>query len=114
MKQDLSKLYKHLAMIEPDKDRVLAMQDRRREILEPLIKELNPKAYEATIQELGVELSDIYQTMFDIKYDTIQAATTKPKKADIEQMNTLGQKSIDYSKSILTTIMEREDKFDYA
>lgn len=36
-------------MIEPDKERVLAMQDRRREFLEYLINELNPKAYEATV-----------------------------------------------------------------
>jgi hypothetical protein len=56
-------------MVEPDKDRVLAMTERRKELLEPILNELNPKAYEATVQEIGAELSDIYQTLFDIKYD---------------------------------------------
>lgn len=49
IRQDISKLYKYLSMIEPDRARAFAMVDRRREYLEPLIKELNPKAYEATV-----------------------------------------------------------------
>lgn len=32
--------------MESDKDRFLAMQERRRELLEPITKEINPKAYE--------------------------------------------------------------------
>jgi len=32
------------------------MQERRKELLEPLMTELNPKAYEVQLIELGVEL----------------------------------------------------------
>lgn len=49
LKQDMSKLYKYLALAESDKDRILAMTERRKDLLEPLINELNPKAYEATV-----------------------------------------------------------------
>jgi len=42
--------------LDPDKDRFIAMSERRRELLEPLMTELNPKAYEVQIIELGVEL----------------------------------------------------------
>jgi hypothetical protein len=46
MKQDVSKLYKLLSSLESDKDRFIAMQERRRELLEPITKDINPKAYE--------------------------------------------------------------------
>lgn len=98
LKQDLSKLYKYLAMVEPDKDRVIAMQERRREMLEPLLQEINPKAYEATVQEIGAEMSEIYQTIFDVKYEQIKESTAKPKKQDIDYLNDCGLKSIHYSK----------------
>ena len=52
--------------MEPDKDRFLAMQERRKEFLEHIMKEINPKAYEVMVIELGVELSDIYSAMFDV------------------------------------------------
>ena len=55
--------------MEPDKDRFLAMQERRKEFLEHLMKELNPKAYEVSVIELGVELADIYSAMFDVQYE---------------------------------------------
>ena len=48
------------------------MTERRRDTLEPLLHELNPKAYEATCQEIGAELSDIYATLFELKYDEIR------------------------------------------
>ena len=67
-------------MLEPDKERVFLMNERRKEMLENILKELNPKAFEATCQELIAELSDIYQTLFDIKYEIIRLSKTKPKK----------------------------------
>lgn len=69
IKQDISKLYKHLSQLEPEKDRFLAMQERRKELLEPILAELNPKAYEVSIIEIGVELADIYSAMFDVHYE---------------------------------------------
>lgn len=45
------------------------MQERRRELLEPLLKEINPKAYEVMIIEIGVELADIYGAMFDVQFE---------------------------------------------
>lgn len=36
IKQDISKLYKQLAMIETDKARAFAMTERRKDLLEPI------------------------------------------------------------------------------
>ena len=73
MKQDISKLYKYLAMVESNRERMFAMQDRRREVLEPILSEINPKAYEVQTIEIEVELSDVFSTMFDVKYENIRA-----------------------------------------
>ncbi len=66
--------------MDPDKDRFIAMQERRRELLEPLMTELNPKAYEVQIIELGVELQDIHGAMFDVTYEDFARRGVKPKK----------------------------------
>ena len=71
IKQDVSKLYKQLSQLEPEKDRFIAMQERRKELLEPLMTELNHKAYEVNVIELGVELQDIYGATFDVIYEDL-------------------------------------------
>jgi hypothetical protein len=82
MKQDISKLYKQLSQLEPEKERFLAMQERRKELLEPILAELNPKAYEVNIIEIGVELSDIYSAMFDVQYEDFSRRGVKPKRSE--------------------------------
>ena len=42
------------------------MLDRRRDLLETIMKEINPKAFEVMVIEIGVELSEIYGALFDI------------------------------------------------
>lgn len=94
MKQDVSKLYKLLSSLESDKDRFLAMQERRRELLEPITKEINPKAFEVQYIELGVELGDIYSAMFDVQYENFNRIGKAPKKSEASLMNSHGLKSI--------------------
>ena len=113
MKQDISKLYKYLAMVESNRERMFAMQDRRREVLEPILSEINPKAYEVQTIEIEVELSDVFSTMFDVKYENIRAQTKAPKKQEIMEMNTLGKKSIKLSEDVIEIILKKEDKYEY-
>eukprot|EP00350_Pseudokeronopsis_sp_OXSARD2_P012228 CAMPEP_0170566528 /NCGR_PEP_ID=MMETSP0211-20121228/79901_1 /TAXON_ID=311385 /ORGANISM="Pseudokeronopsis sp., Strain OXSARD2" /LENGTH=114 /DNA_ID=CAMNT_0010887733 /DNA_START=991 /DNA_END=1335 /DNA_ORIENTATION=- len=89
------------------------MTDRRREILDSLHKELNPKAYEGTLAEVGAELSDIYQSLFDIKYDCLKETKVIPKKSEIKLMNELGFKSMEYSRMIIEEALGKEEKFEY-
>ena len=60
-----------------------------------------------------MELSDIYSAMFDIKYEEIKVATKAPKKAEIQDLNGVGLKSIQYSQHVMDLIMNREEKYDY-
>lgn len=114
MKQDVSKLYKLLSQLESDKDRFIAMQERRKEMLEPITKEINPKAYEVQYIELGVELGDIYSAMFDVQYEHFNRIGKAPKKTEATLMNSHGLKSIEWSKEVCTIILKMEGKFEYA
>ncbi len=64
--------------------------------------------------ELNVELSEVYQSMFDIKYDEIKASSRPPKKGEFEVMNSMGLKSISYSQTALSVLSIKEDRFSYA
>ncbi len=89
------------------------MHDRRREVLEPIISEINPKAYEVQTVELIVELSDIFSSMFDLRYDEIKQKPKAPKKSEFDEMNSLGFKSINYSDHVLKIILAKEEKYEY-
>ena len=52
-----SKLYKALSIVEKSPERMASMLETRAKMLEPLLKELNPKAYPATWQRILVETS---------------------------------------------------------
>lgn len=43
--REISQLYKYLTFFETDNSRIFAMLDRRIALLEPIIKQINPKAY---------------------------------------------------------------------
>lgn len=45
------------------------MQERRKELLEPILKEISHKAYEVMVIEISVEVNDIYGAMFDVCYE---------------------------------------------
>ena len=114
MTQDTSKLFKYLALMESDKQRVMAMHDRRRDTIETLLNEVNEKESDVVMISLGSELSEIYSEMFGLKYDEIKSSTLAPKRADIEIMNNLGFKSINYSGQVLDLIRKKEDKYLFA
>lgn len=54
--------------------------------------------------EIYAELTEIAETIFDLKYDEIKTTKTAPKKADIDSMNAIGLKSIDYANKALAML----------
>lgn len=100
--------------METERDRFIAMQERRRDTLEPLVAELNPKAYEVQVIEMKVELADIYSAMFDVYFEEAQSRGGKYKKGDAEKMNGYAMKSIQNGKEAREIILKKEEKYDYA
>lgn len=59
--------------METDKSKIFAIHDRRRELLEQLMNDLQKKPdVESHIIEITVELSDVFLTIFDLKYEDIK------------------------------------------
>jgi len=54
--------------------------------------------------ELYAELSEVTESLFDIRYDTIKATTRAPKKVEIDSLNAVGLKSIDYAQRALALL----------
>ena len=44
--RDISRGYRYLSLVEKDGDRIMALLERRRELIEYPYTEINPKAYE--------------------------------------------------------------------
>jgi hypothetical protein len=45
------------------------------------------KEVESHIIEISVELSDVFLTIFDLKYEDIKSSTRAPRKQEFDQMN---------------------------
>ena len=105
LKQDVSKLYRYLTLLERDPFKLLAMHDRRRELLEGLLTEIKDLEVSGLqMVEIFAELTEVAETIFDLRYDEIKTTKTAPKKAEIDSMNSIGLKSIDYATKALAIL----------
>jgi hypothetical protein len=95
----ISQLYKYLTFFETDNNRIFQMLDRRIGLLEPIIKEINPKTFIVQWQELVLELADIYNEIFQSKYELLRIK--QPKQSELIQINSLAEKALLYYKQLL-------------
>jgi len=51
--------------------------------------------------------------MFDLKYEEIKLSAATPKKPDIDHLNNLGFKSINYSFLVLNVLTSKPERFTY-
>ena len=116
IKKDISDLYKYITMLETNQARIYAMYERRRDLIEPIVDEINAEAYEALWTELSIELINILHEMFDMKYEELKAAKKMPKKAQFDLLNQYGKDAIKHAMKLtkmLETYREIEDKDSY-
>ena len=115
--QTLSQLYKYLCSFETDNGRIFAMEERRINILEPIVRAINHKVYVIQWQEISLELAEIFCELFEANFELFK---NNPKKYDqkrIDQINQFGNKSLFYYKDIIDYIeteygKETEKKFE--
>ena len=115
--QTLSQLYKYLCSFETDNGRIFSMEERRINILEPIVRAINHKVYVIQWQEISLELAEIFCELFEANFELFK---NNPKKYDqkrIDQINQFGNKSLFYYKDIIDYIeteygKETEKKFE--
>ncbi|KAG7208159.1 hypothetical protein KM043_016509 [Ampulex compressa] len=65
--QDISQAYKNLSFFEEDEGRQAKMHKRRINILESVVKELNPQYYKCACRQIWIELGETYSDILHIK-----------------------------------------------
>jgi len=68
-----SKLYHFLASFEPDSKRKLAMENKRVELMAPLLRTLNRVAFEGLHKQVSYELGEAYMSLQEIKIEKIRS-----------------------------------------
>lgn len=102
--QDISQTFRYLSFYEVHEDRQAKMHKRRIDVLEGVIKELNPQYYRAICREIWIELGETYSEILNIKIDRLQATDEKPTAHMITKINNLAKGSIKHFRSYLDSL----------
>eukprot|EP00831_Metopus_contortus_P004995 TRINITY_DN11869_c0_g1_i1.p1 TRINITY_DN11869_c0_g1~~TRINITY_DN11869_c0_g1_i1.p1 ORF type:complete len:225 (-),score=46.48 TRINITY_DN11869_c0_g1_i1:106-780(-) len=113
LRKEIAELYKTLAAIEPDNTRLIAMLERRKDLLEPVAHDINPKAFCNQMQEVWYELHLIYS---ELHYANIEIATvskSKSKRAKARKdANIFALQSAEYSKQLIDLLKGLDEQND--
>ncbi|CAN8031943.1 unnamed protein product [Ixodes persulcatus] len=108
--QEMSKLYKELAFFEPAADRRCKMHKRRIDMLEEILKEVNPRFYLHLCRQVMFELGETYSEMMDVKFSSLPAAV-RPNSHAVKKINSLIDKAIRHYTSFLDTLKDSNGEY---
>jgi hypothetical protein len=132
IKKDVAELYRFLQAFESDFDRVIAMQQRRVELVEKFPLELNFDAYTQLVRQLYFDVGDMVNDLADMRLkqrrvyleklqaaqqggtavDALQAQAAAMKKACLSdaKLNALFAKARDYFARFIATYFDPKTK----
>ena len=115
--QSISQLYKNLISFEFDNGRIFAMEERRINILKPLLENINQKNDVMQWQEVCLELAEIYCEIFESNYELIRIKKKKINYKEIDDINKSGENAIYFYQQIIDYIVneykkEEEKKYE--
>ena len=115
--QSISQLYKNLLSFEFDNARIFAMEERRINILKPLLEKINQKNDVMQWQEVCIELAEIYCEIFESNYELIRVKKKKINYKEIDEINKSGESAIYFYQQIIDYIIneykkEEEKKYE--
>ncbi|CAN8000510.1 unnamed protein product [Ixodes hexagonus] len=108
--QESSKLYKELAHFEPAADRRCKMHKRRIDMLEEVLKEVNPRFYLHPCRQVMFELGETYGELMDTKFASLPAAV-RPNSHAVKKINSLVDKAVRHFSAFLDTLREPDGQF---
>ena len=93
------------------------MEERRINILKPLLEKIDKKNNVMQWQEVCLELAEIYCEIFESNYELIRVKKKKINYKEIDEINKSGENSIYFYKEIIEYIVneynkEEEKKFE--
>ncbi|KOB74097.1 Uncharacterized protein OBRU01_09902 [Operophtera brumata] len=108
--QDCSQSYSYLAFFEEDDERRAKMHKRRIDMLEELVKEINPLYYLQFCRQLWFELGEVYSDILNIKLEKMNKSKDKPTPHSLKKINTLCEKSIENYDHFLNSVKDKNGK----
>ena len=84
--EEHSRLFHHLSIFEKDLKRRTAMQNKRLDLLKPIVFSLNRNAYDALHKQVSYELGEVYISLADLLSEKY-ASGSAMKKADVVKSN---------------------------
>lgn len=108
--QEMSKLYRELAHFEPAPDRKCKMHKRRIDMLEEVLKEVNPQFYLGICRQVMFELGEIYSEMMSLKLAALPPAV-KPQSPAVKKVNSIIDKAIRHYQSFLETVKNSDGEY---
>lgn len=94
--QDKSQMYANLAFFEDNPENQAKLHKRRADLLESVIKEINPTYYLQYCRQMWFELAQIYTDILDIKIDKLKQSEERPSPHALQKINALVDKSIQH------------------
>ncbi|RZF39552.1 hypothetical protein LSTR_LSTR001073 [Laodelphax striatellus] len=108
--QDMSELYKNLALFDEDIARKCKLHKKRIVMLEAVISELNPKYYLNACRNLWFELAGTYSTMFDLKQENLQENPENQTQHAVKKIHHLISKAIEAYNGFLDLLNDVKTK----
>lgn len=108
--QDSSQSYSYLAFFEDDDERRAKMHKRRVDMLEDLIKEINPVYYLQYCRQLWFELGEIYSDILNIKLEKLNRTNERPTPHALKKVNMLCEKSIENYDNFLNSVKDKDGR----
>ncbi|XP_018331742.1 protein KBP homolog [Agrilus planipennis] len=103
---DKSQLYKNLLFFDDNMENQSKMQKRRADLLEKVLKEVNPIYYMQYCRQMWFELGEIYCGILDIKMEKIRECKGRPSAHALNKINHLVEKSIQHYTSFTDSFKE--------
>lgn len=104
--QDHSQAYGNLAFWEEDDERRAKMYKKRVNMIDGLLKEINPTYYMQYCRLLWNELGEIYTNMLNNKLEIINNRSEKPTPHALKKINMLADKSIENYEKYLNSLKD--------
>ncbi|XP_077522102.1 KIF-binding protein [Amblyomma americanum] len=108
--QEMSKLYRELTHFEPAPDRKSKMHKRRIDMLEEVLKEVNPQYYLGVCRQVMFELGEVYSELMSLKLAVLPPAI-KPQSPAVKKVNSIIDKGIRHFMSFLETTKDVDSKY---
>ncbi|KAK6636028.1 hypothetical protein RUM43_009680 [Polyplax serrata] len=106
--QDHSQLLRHLMAFEEDEIRQCKMLKKRIEILEVVLKELNPKYYLNVCRQLWFELGETYYDLMQLKFEKVKDAKDVPPPQVFKKINGLAESSTLNFNNFLDSVKDKK------